>query len=221
MELRLGVVGERRGRRLAPSFSTFIVSSWRTVGVPRRAESEPPARGVRARHRLDGGQRAVVTVRWGPLSPSPPWPPALTRLTVAHRQLRGRDIGHHRSSHPIVRRRGRWARRPWASSSSDQSTRWRSPPLPRTGSTVVDVTSHPLQRRTLRVLATAQVFGAVGFFLGVTVAALLARDVSGRESLGGVPLAFAVLAGALAAAPIGTARLPFVQKLLDRSGRLA
>jgi MFS family permease len=66
------------------------------------------------------------------------------------------------------------------------------------------VSSEPLQRRTLRVLAVAQVFGGVGFFLGVTVAALLARDVSGEESLGGVPLAFAVLAGALAAAPIGS-----------------
>jgi len=53
------------------------------------------------------------------------------------------------------------------------------------------------------VLAAAQIFGGVGFFLGVTVAALLARDVSGRESLGGVPLAFAVLSGALAAGPIG------------------
>ena len=60
-----------------------------------------------------------------------------------------------------------------------------------------------IQRRTLAVLAAAQVFGGVGFFLGVTVAALLARDVSGRESLGGVPLAFAVLSGALAAGPIG------------------
>jgi MFS family permease len=60
-----------------------------------------------------------------------------------------------------------------------------------------------LQRRTLRVLAAAQVFGGVGFFLGVTVAALLARDVSGSEALGGVPLAFAVAAGAIAAAPLG------------------
>ena len=60
-----------------------------------------------------------------------------------------------------------------------------------------------LQRRTLRVLAAAQVFGGVGFFLGVTVAALLARDVSGQESLGGVPLAFAVTSGAIAAAPLG------------------
>jgi len=53
------------------------------------------------------------------------------------------------------------------------------------------------------VLAAAQVFGGIGFFLGVTVAALLARDVSGREALGGVPLAFAVASGAIAAAPLG------------------
>lgn len=60
-----------------------------------------------------------------------------------------------------------------------------------------------LQRRTLRVLAAAQVFGGIGFFLGVTVAALLARDLSGQEALGGVPLAFAVATGAIAAAPLG------------------
>jgi MFS family permease len=60
-----------------------------------------------------------------------------------------------------------------------------------------------LQRRTLRVLAAAQVFGGIGFFLGVTVAALLARDISGSESLAGVPLAFAVASGAIAAAPLG------------------
>jgi MFS family permease len=67
------------------------------------------------------------------------------------------------------------------------------------------VPSHPrLQRRTLRVLAAAQVFGGIGLFLGVTVAALLARDISGQEALGGVPLAFAVASGAIAAAPLGT-----------------
>jgi MFS family permease len=70
--------------------------------------------------------------------------------------------------------------------------------------TVVRVTSQPnLQRRTLRVLAAAQIFGGIGFFLGVTVAALLARDITGSESLAGVPLAFAVAAGAIAAAPLG------------------
>jgi len=61
-----------------------------------------------------------------------------------------------------------------------------------------------LQRRTLRVLGAAQVFGGIGFFLGVTVAALLARDVSGEEALGGVPLAFGIATAALAAAPLAT-----------------
>jgi MFS family permease len=59
-----------------------------------------------------------------------------------------------------------------------------------------------LQRRTLRVLGAAQIFGGVGFFLGVTVAALLARDVSGEEALAGVPLAFAIATGAVAAGPL-------------------
>ena len=58
-----------------------------------------------------------------------------------------------------------------------------------------------LQRRTLRVLAVAQVFGGAGFFLGIAVSALLARDITGEDSLGGVPLAFGIAAGAVAAAP--------------------
>jgi len=59
-----------------------------------------------------------------------------------------------------------------------------------------------LQRRTLRVLAAAQVLGGIGFFMGITVAALLARDISGEEALSGVPLAFTVATGALAAVPL-------------------
>lgn len=61
-----------------------------------------------------------------------------------------------------------------------------------------------LQRRTLRVLGAAQVFGGIGFFLGVTVAALLARDVSGQEALAGVPLAFGIATAAVAAPPLAT-----------------
>jgi MFS family permease len=64
--------------------------------------------------------------------------------------------------------------------------------------------SRRLQRRTLRVLAVAQVFGGVGFFLGVTVAALLARDVSGEEALSGLPLALGIATAAIAAAPLTT-----------------
>ncbi len=59
-----------------------------------------------------------------------------------------------------------------------------------------------LQRRTLQVLAAAQVFGGIGFFMGITVAALLARDISGSDSLTGVPLAFTVAVGAIGALPL-------------------
>ena len=61
-----------------------------------------------------------------------------------------------------------------------------------------------LQRRTLGVLGAAQVFGGIGFFLGVTVAALLARDVSGEEALSGVPLGFGIATAAIAAVPLAS-----------------
>jgi MFS family permease len=61
-----------------------------------------------------------------------------------------------------------------------------------------------IQRRTLRVLAAAQVLSGCAFFLGVAVAALLARDVSGQEALSGVPIAFSVICAALAAAPLSS-----------------
>jgi MFS family permease len=59
-----------------------------------------------------------------------------------------------------------------------------------------------LQRRTLRVLAAAQVLSGCAFFLGIAVAALLARDVSGQEALSGVPLAVGVTTASLASAPL-------------------
>lgn len=61
-----------------------------------------------------------------------------------------------------------------------------------------------IQRRTLRVLAGAQVLSGCAFFLGIAVAALLARDVSGQEALSGVPLALGVISAALAAAPLSS-----------------
>jgi MFS family permease len=61
-----------------------------------------------------------------------------------------------------------------------------------------------IQRRTLRVLAAAQVVSGCAFFLGIAVAALLARDVSGQEALSGVPLAFGVISAAIAAAPLSS-----------------
>ena len=68
-----------------------------------------------------------------------------------------------------------------------------------------------LQRRTLTVLAAAQVFGGIGFFLGITVAAILARDISGDASLSGIPIAFTVAVGAIGAAPLA--------QWMARSGR--
>jgi MFS family permease len=61
-----------------------------------------------------------------------------------------------------------------------------------------------LQRRTLRVLIAAQVAGGAGFFLGISVIALLARDLSGSDALSGVPPALGILASALAAAPLSS-----------------
>lgn len=61
-----------------------------------------------------------------------------------------------------------------------------------------------LQRRTLRVLGIAQVLGGIGFFIGITVGAILARDISGEEALSGIPLAFAIATGAIAAAPLAS-----------------
>jgi len=54
------------------------------------------------------------------------------------------------------------------------------------------------------VLAAAQVISGCAFFLGIAVAALLARDVSGQEALSGVPIGLGVISAALAAAPLSS-----------------
>ena len=68
-----------------------------------------------------------------------------------------------------------------------------------------------LERRTLRVLVAAQVFGGAGFFIGIAVIALLARDVSGSEALSGLGPAMTVAAAALGAIPLSA--------LMDSAGR--
>ena len=68
-----------------------------------------------------------------------------------------------------------------------------------------------LQRRTMRVLVAAQVFGGAGFFLGLAVAVLLARELTETDSLIGIPLAIMVASAALAAGPLGS--------WMQRSGR--
>jgi MFS family permease len=68
-----------------------------------------------------------------------------------------------------------------------------------------------LERRTLRVLVAAQIVGGAGFFVGLAVIALLARDLSGSDTASGLAPALAVLASALAAIPLSA--------LMDRRGR--
>jgi MFS family permease len=68
-----------------------------------------------------------------------------------------------------------------------------------------------LQRRTLRVLVAAQIFGGAGFFLGFAVSVLLARKLTAGDSLIGLPVALSVAAAALAAGPMGA--------WMSRSGR--
>jgi MFS family permease len=68
-----------------------------------------------------------------------------------------------------------------------------------------------LQRRTLRVLISAQIFGGAGFFLGFAVAVLLARELTDGDALIGVPVALSVAAAAAVAGPMGA--------WMSRSGR--
>lgn len=61
-----------------------------------------------------------------------------------------------------------------------------------------------LQRRTVRVLIGSQILGGAGFFLGFAVSVLLAKDITGSDSLVGIPVAVAVAMAAAAAGPIGS-----------------
>src|SRR4051812_40071568 len=56
-----------------------------------------------------------------------------------------------------------------------------------------------VQRRTIRTLVVAQAVGAIGITIGMTVASLLARDISGSESQAGLAQTFQVLGAAIAA----------------------
>ncbi len=76
-------------------------------------------------------------------------------------------------------------------------------------------TDHPdlerAQARTLRVLVLAQAIGAVGITIGIATASLLARDLSGRDSLAGLAQTFQVLGAAVASY--------LLARLMSRRGR--
>lgn len=59
-----------------------------------------------------------------------------------------------------------------------------------------------VQRRTVGVLAAGQVLGGVAFGSTVSLGALLAADLSGRESLSGLATAFVTLGAAVCAIPL-------------------
>ena len=55
-----------------------------------------------------------------------------------------------------------------------------------------------VQRRTVRTLVTAQAVGATGITIGIAVASLLAKEISGSESMAGLAQTFQVLGAAVA-----------------------
>jgi len=65
-----------------------------------------------------------------------------------------------------------------------------------------DSTDATIQRRTVRVLAAAQVLGGVGVGAGVAVGGLVAEDVSGSTALAGLAQTATVLGAAVAALPM-------------------
>jgi len=56
-----------------------------------------------------------------------------------------------------------------------------------------------IQRRTVRVLVLAQAIGAIGITVGISTASLLARDISGSETLAGLVQTAQVLGASVAA----------------------
>jgi MFS family permease len=64
-------------------------------------------------------------------------------------------------------------------------------------------TTPELQQRTLRVLVVAQVLSGAGLAAGITVGALLAKDMLGSTGLAGLPSALFTAGSALAAVGVG------------------
>jgi Sugar phosphate permease len=62
---------------------------------------------------------------------------------------------------------------------------------------------HKLFKRSLLIVILSQIFGGAGLAAGVTVGALLAQDMLGKDSYAGVPTALFTLGSALAAFLVG------------------
>ncbi|HEY4552167.1 MAG TPA: MFS transporter [Bacillaceae bacterium] len=70
-----------------------------------------------------------------------------------------------------------------------------------------------LYRRTLFIVVMSQIFGGAGLAAGITVGALLAKDMLGTEGLAGVPTALFTLGSALAALLVGRFSQRFGRRL--------
>lgn len=68
---------------------------------------------------------------------------------------------------------------------------------------ITDAQREQLQSRTLRVVIASQILGGAGLAAGITVGALLAQDMLGRDDLAGLPTALFTLGSALAAFLVG------------------
>lgn len=66
-----------------------------------------------------------------------------------------------------------------------------------------DAERRRVQRRTLTVVVASQILGGAGLAAGITVGALLAKDMLGTDGLAGVPTALFTLGSALAAFLVG------------------
>jgi len=84
-------------------------------------------------------------------------------------------------------------------------------PVPPQAATPTTADLARIQTRTVRTLVLAQAVGAIGITIGIATASLLARDLSGSESLAGLAGTFQVLGAAIAS--YGLARV------MSRRGR--
>lgn len=83
--------------------------------------------------------------------------------------------------------------------------------LTATGSDLTDDEVARIQTRTVKVLAAGQVLGGIAFGATISLGALLARDLTGQDSLSGLATASVTLGAALAAIPLA--------RLAGRRGR--
>ncbi|MDJ0925932.1 MAG: MFS transporter, partial [Acidimicrobiia bacterium] len=77
-----------------------------------------------------------------------------------------------------------------------------------------------IQRRTVGTLMAANAFGYAGFVAVIAVAALLASEMTGNDSIAGIPGAAGTIGTAVAAAPLALRSKRFGRRVGIRRGYL-